>query len=228
MRISPTTGPFATVIWDFNGTIIDDLDLVVRSVNAQLAKRGLPLLTGDRYREVFGFPVADYYRRIGLDPDGETMSRLSAEFFDTYAPELPSCPLHDGVRGTLAALRERGVQQYVLSAMEEGLLAQTIEHLGIGEYFTATYGLAHLEGDSKVSRGRELLSEHDIASESALMIGDTDHDAEVAEALGLSIALVAVGHQSATRLRSTGVPVYVTLAELAAALSAQSAPTTRS
>ena len=61
------------VIWDFNGTILDDVDLVVRSVNGQLARRDLPSLTIERYRDIFGFPVADYYRRIGLDPDGETM-----------------------------------------------------------------------------------------------------------------------------------------------------------
>jgi len=192
------------VIWDFNGTLIDDVDLVVRSVNVQLAKRGLPRLTVERYRDLFGFPVADYYRRIGLDPDAEPMSELSAEFFEAYAPGLPSCPLRDGVLDALAAFRDAGVRQFVLSAMEERLLSATIEHLGIGRFFVAVCGLSHLEGDSKVERGRELLAGFAIRPESAILIGDTDHDAEVASALGLSTVLIARGHQSEARLRAYG------------------------
>jgi len=193
-----------TVIWDFNGTIIDDLDLVVRSVNLQLEGRGLPTLTLDGYREVFGFPVEAYYRRIGLDLDAESMGDLSDEFFRAYVPELANCPLHDGVRDALERFRGIGARQVVLSAMEEGLLKSTIDHLGIAEFFEAVYGLAHLEGDSKLSRGRELLADHNIEPGTALMIGDTDHDAEVADALGIRVILIARGHQSRSRLHATG------------------------
>jgi phosphoglycolate phosphatase len=196
-----------TIIWDFNGTILDDLDLVVRSVNGQLGRRGLPLLTVERYRDVFGFPVADYYRRIGLDPDAEPMHDLSAEFFSTYAPELASCPLHDGVREALTTFRDAGLRQFVLSAMEEELLGATLERLGISESFEATYGLSHHEGDSKLSRGRELLAEQGIRPETALLIGDTDHDAQVADELGISVIIVPRGHQSEERVRAVGCEV---------------------
>ncbi len=188
-------------------------------MNVQLTKRGLPRLTVERYRDVFGFPVADYYRRIGLDPDSEPMSELTAEFFEAYSPGLPSCSLHDGVHRALVAFRDAGVRQFVLSAMEERLLSATIAHLGIDGFFAAVYGLSHLEGDSKVSRGRELLEDFAIPPDTALMIGDTDHDAEVAEALGGAVALIARGHQSAARLRATGCPVYESFADLAAALT---------
>ena len=192
------------VIWDFNGTLIDDVDPVVRSVNVQLAKRGLPLLTIERYREVFGFPVADYYWVIGFDPEVESMSELSAEFHDAYAPGLMECPLHDGVADALVAFRNAGLRQFVLSAMEEALLRSAVDRLGIAGFFDAVYGLAHLEADSKISRGRELLADHDVGPESALLIGDTDHDAEVADALGVSVVLIAQGHQAAARLEATG------------------------
>jgi phosphoglycolate phosphatase len=193
-----------SVIWDFNGTIVDDLSLVLRSVNAQLAERGLPLLTLDRYRDVFGFPVEGYYREIGLDLDVESMAGLSAEFFRLYAPGLAACPLHEGVCAALECYRSNGSRQFVLSAMEERLLLRTVEQLGILEFFDAVYGLAHLEADSKVSRGRDLLADFGIRPEGALLIGDTDHDAEVAAALGTPVVLVATGHQSAARLRATG------------------------
>ncbi len=200
-------GCLNAVIWDFNGTIVDDLDLVVRSVNVQLEQRGLPTLTVDRYRDVFGFPVADYYRRIGLVSDVESMTELSAEFFGVYVVGLTACPLHDGVRDALARFKEQGVRQFVLSAMEEQLLRSTVEHLGILGFFDAVYGLAHSEADSKISRGLELLADHAIRADTALLIGDTDHDAEVAETLGTRVILVAQGHQSADRLRATGCVV---------------------
>ena len=96
----PMRNKIESVIWDFNGTLIDDLDLVVHSVNTQLAKRGLPALTAEAYRDVFGFPVQDYYRRIGVTFENESMADLSADFFAEYAPSLKNCPLHDGVLDT--------------------------------------------------------------------------------------------------------------------------------
>lgn len=209
---------FDTVVWDFNGTLINDLDLVVRSVNRQLAKRNLPSLTADAYRDVFGFPVQDYYRRIGVTFESETMDDLSADFFAEYAPALKDCPLHDGALDTLRQLKTRGLRQFVLSAMEEGMLRSMIDHLGIPRFFTGIYGLAHQEGDSKVSRGRELQQDFDIDPRTALLIGDTAHDAEVAETLGLSVALVSRGHQSTERLRETGYPVYESYRELSQAV----------
>jgi len=203
-----------SVIWDFNGTLVDDVDVVLRSVNAQLAKRGLPALTPARYREVFGFPVADYYRRIGLDVGTESMAGLSAEFHAHYAPGLADCPFQIGAREVLDALRDRGVRQFVLSAMEERLLRATVDRLGVGRYFEAVYGLAHREADSKLSRGVQLIRECGIDADRAILIGDTDHDAQVAATLGIEALLVARGHQSVERLRRSGTVVFETLFEL--------------
>lgn len=205
-----------SVIWDFNGTILDDLDLVLRSVNPQLERQGLPPMTREEYRDVFGFPVQDYYRRLGFDFEKVSMTKLADDFFALYEPELGSCPLHSGVAEALDALRKNGMRQFVLSAMEQGMLRRTLGGLGILEYFTAAYGLSHQEADSKISRGRELLSDFDIDPPEALMVGDTDHDAEVAAALGMSSVLVTTGHQSAERLRATGHPVLGSSAELPA------------
>lgn len=192
------------VIWDFNGTLIDDLDLVVRTVNIQLAKRNLPALTTDDYRDVFGFPVEDYYRRIGVTFENETMAQLSADFFADYAPALKDCPLHGGVVDVLKRLQNRGLRQFVLSAMEQNMLRSMISHFGIASFFDGVYGLAHQEGDSKISRAQELQRDYEIDPATALFVGDTIHDAEVAQALGMPVILVSTGHQSAQRLRNTG------------------------
>ncbi len=214
----PMCSNFDTVIWDFNGTLIDDLDLVVRTVNTQLTKRDLSPLTADAYRDVFGFPVEDYYRRIGVTFEDETMSDLSADFFADYAPALKDCSLHEGVLDTLNQVKARGMRQYVLSAMEEGMLRSMICHLGIDHFFDGIYGLTHQEGDSKILRARDLSRDFAIDSGTALFIGDTAHDAEVAEELGMSIALISNGHQSPERLRDTGHPVYESYQDLSQAI----------
>ena len=198
----------AAVIWDFNGTLVDDLDLVVWTVNIQLRKRGLAALTPDAYRDVFGFPVQDYYRRIGVSFENETMAELSADFFKDYAPRLKDCALHKGVVEGLEAVTSCGITQYVLSAMEQGMLQGMLDHFGIARFFEAAYGLAHQEGDSKVSRCQELLEHYTIEPDVALFVGDTDHDAEVAHALGIPVALLSTGHQSAARLEQTGEEVF--------------------
>lgn len=195
------------VIWDFNGTLVDDIDLCVRSVNPQLEQQGLPPLTAEAYRDVFGFPVQDYYRKLGVDFGGISMTQLAADFFAIYEPELRHCSLHDGVVETIDRLAEHGVRQFVLSAMEEVMLRRTLRALGIYDRFLAAYGLDHQEGDSKVSRGRDLLADHAIEPEATLMVGDTVHDAEVATTLGMTPFLVSTGHQSATRLEKTGATV---------------------
>jgi len=143
------------------------------------------------------------------------MADLSSEFFATYGPGLKDCPLHNGVIETLQRFKSIKLRQFVLSAMEEQMLRSMIEHLGIDGYFEGIYGLAHLEGDSKVSRGRDLLRDFEIDPSTTLLIGDTDHDAEVAEELNLSAALVTLGHQSEERLRKTSHAVYGSLQELA-------------
>ncbi len=210
----PMHNRIESVIWDFNGTLIDDLDLVVRTVNTQLTKRDLSPLTAEAYRDVFGFPVEDYYRRIGVTFENETMADLSADFFADYAPALKDCLLHDGALDTLRQIEARGMRQFVLSAMEQEMLQSMISHLGIEHFFEGVYGLAHQKGDSKILRAQELTRDFEIDPRGTLFIGDTHHDADVAQALGLSVALISTGHQSAERLRATGYPVYESYQDL--------------
>ncbi len=207
------------VIWDFNGTLIDDVELATRSINTLLLRRNMEPLTVTAYRRVFGFPLADYYRVIGLDLSHETMDGLADEFHEAYFLGLPECSLHEGVYEILVALQEAGTVQFVLSAMEEEALQAAIDRLGIGDFFAGVYGLNHRLADSKLVRGRELLASFRFRTERALLIGDTEHDAEVARALGTSVVLVAQGHQSAQRLSDIGCPVFGSFPDLKEALA---------
>ncbi|MEN6370312.1 MAG: HAD family hydrolase [Thermotogota bacterium] len=203
-----------SVIWDFNGTLVDDCALAVEAINVQLARRRLAPLSLDEYRQVFGFPLADYHRKLGFDLSVETMAGLADEFHDVYLAGAPACGLHAGVRAVLERLETAGVRQFVLSAMEETTLREALRRLDIGGHFEAIYGLDHRMADSKIVRGRELLGRFRLSASETLLIGDTDHDVDVARDLGVSAVLVARGHQSGNRLRTLGVPVYETFADL--------------
>ena len=77
------------VIWDFNGTILDDVDTGIEAVDVLLAKYGLPeLKTRERYYEVFGFPIIDYYRRIGFDFEKTDYSILANEWVEIYLEKV--------------------------------------------------------------------------------------------------------------------------------------------
>ena len=210
--------PWQSVIWDFNGTLIDDCALAVEAINLQLARRRLPPLSVDEYRRVFGFPLADYHRRIGFDLSVETMAGLADEFHDAYLVGLPSRTLHAGVRELLERITAAGARQFVLSAMEEATLREALARLGVDGRFDAIYGLDHRMADSKLARGWDLLKRFHLPASATLLIGDTDHDVDVARDLGISPVLVTQGHQSAERLRALAVPVYDTFADLERAL----------
>lgn len=80
------------VIWDFNGTIIDDVALGISSVNTMLAKRSLPVLeSADEYRAKLRFPIIDYYRSLGFDFGAEPYDVLAREWVELYNAGEDKC-----------------------------------------------------------------------------------------------------------------------------------------
>ena len=72
-------------IWDFNGTILNDMSAGIRAVNELLAKRNLPLISGiEQYRNIFGFPVKSYYEALGFDFSKEPYDKLAHEWVALY------------------------------------------------------------------------------------------------------------------------------------------------
>jgi len=203
-----------SIIWDWNGTLLNDLDLCIMSINTLLERRKLPKLTNRSYREVFSFPVRDYYMAIGFDFKKEEFAIPAQEFIDLYETGVNGCSLHDQAVEVLSYFRERGCRQFVLSAMHQDMLVKTLSHNGIYHFFEGVAGLDDHYAVSKVDRGRQLISSFNIKKNQTLMIGDTNHDFEVAQDLGIACILVADGHQSVQRLEKTGTPVVKNLAEL--------------
>lgn len=205
---------YTHVVWDFNGTVLDDVDTGIACANALLSRRGLKTLESrEAYREVFGFPIIDYYRRLGFDFARESYQMLAKEWVAEYLSRCPAAPLGVGVNSALSALAAAGIPQTLISATETEMLKGQIAALGIGGYFTEIIGLDNIHAASKERLAREWAAR--VRPARAVFIGDTVHDAEVAAASGAECLLLANGHQDAKRLRATGCAVLGSAAELA-------------
>lgn len=202
------------IIWDWNGTLLNDVDLCVSVINGLLEKRGLCLLTVDNYKEVFTFPVKDYYQKIGFDFETEPFEIPAMEFIDGYTTKVHECGLQENSLEILESFKAQGIRQFVVSAMEQQELEKCLDRLQIRYYFEHVSGLDNHYAASKIENGKRLISELKIDAADIILIGDTVHDFEVASELGCSCVLIAGGHQSKEVLQTTGASVFDSLDEL--------------
>jgi len=178
-----------------------------------LAKRGLPLLGSvEAYHGVFGFPVIDYYRRLGFDFGKEPFDEIAIEFIGIYHGADCSASLFPGAEQLLSNCRQQGIRQVILSASEKSNLMSQVGPLGISQYFDEVLGISDIYAKSKISLGREYINM--AKPQNAVLVGDTAHDKETADALGVGCILVARGHQSKQSLLSCGAPVVDRLGDV--------------
>ncbi len=201
------------LIWDWNGTLLDDTDLCVEVVGRMLAEIARPAITADHYRERFGFPVVNYYAGLGFDTSSESFQRLSDLFITRYHEQVESCVLHAEAIAFARQWSGAGRRQVILSASRQDHLERTVRTFGIEELFEVLAGTDDIYAAGKSARGAELMRTIGWDRETTLLIGDTDHDAEVARAIGVSCLLVTRGHQSRERLEKTGAFVSASLRE---------------
>lgn len=202
------------IIWDWNGTLLDDMQLCVQTMNEVLEKRNLPLLSLDSYKNVFSFPVKDYYRKIGFDFAQEPFEIPAIEFINLYNMQVSGCALHQDSLKILNYFHSIGVRQFILSAMQQDILESCLKHYQIDHFFEHSSGLDNHYAVSKTENGHRLISNFNLNANESLLIGDTIHDFEVATELGCSCILIANGHQSKEVLQSTEATILNNLGQL--------------
>ena len=201
------------IIWDFNGTILDDVKAGIDSVNKLLRDRELKeILSVEEYRGVFRFPIKGYYERIGFDFKAEPYEVIAPLWVEEYLKNVKDSALFYDVTETLEYFRKKGMKQVILSATERNMLLGQLSELGISEYFEEIMGLDNIHAHSKEGLARDWKSRHKGVR--ALLIGDTDHDACVAASIDAECALVCRGHQSKEYLEGTGAKIFDDLKQL--------------
>jgi phosphoglycolate phosphatase len=206
---------YKTVIWDFNGTLFDDMGVSIDAMNTVLSRRSLPLINGlFEFQNVFGFPVRDYYSRIGLDFSKEPYEVPADEWIELYGEKMNEAPIMKDADTVLKRLHDMGIRQIVLSASEKGRLIENLEHLGIISYFDEILGMDNAYAKGKAEIAKEFAARDKEGIFPAILIGDTDHDFQCAESIGCDCILYSGGFMSRSRLEKLGAPVIDSLSEI--------------
>ena len=210
------------IIWDWNGTILDDALVCKTIANTMLSERGIPTLPDmDAYRAVFGFPIKAYYEKMGyrFGPEDEPYEHVADEFIVWYDRLYRDAVLRPGIVPFLDRLKGEGYRQVLLSATRCDQLVEQVAAFGdVGDRFEQKLGLTDHYAFSKAALAKAFIESEGIPRVRALFIGDTDHDFEVSSAIGCPCVLLEGGHQSRARLLKMGVPVLRDLNELEAYL----------
>lgn len=208
------------LIWDWNGTLLDDTCLCAEIINEMLVDRGREPWSLEAHRSAFDFPVLRFYERLGFDLEAESFEILSEVFIGRYQQRVGGCALHAGVEELLQTVRETGCSQSVLSASRQDHLDRLIGLHGLKDYFIGVNGIDTILAPGKTARGQQWIRELACDPRQVLMVGDTVHDAEVAAAMGCDCLLLASGAHPASKLEATQVPVFRDIRSLRRALIA--------
>ena len=206
------------IIWDWNGTLLDDAWLCVDIVNRMLERRGKPPTTLELYEQLFDFPVENYYRKVGFDFSAEPFDTAANEWMAEYNRRRTECSLRDGAQDAVAACARAGLTQHILSVYPQNELEAVIAQFGMADAFEHVFGQDDIYAVGKLERGKGMIAELDAEPRTIVFIGDTTHDYEVSQAMGIDCILVPGGHHSHARLEATGAHVCVSLAAALAEL----------
>lgn len=199
------------LIWDWNGTLMNDTWLCVEVLNSILERRRMPRVSVDAYRTQFEFPIIAYYKRLGFDLDADPFEAISVEFNNEYDRRREECLLHEDAWKILESHAQAGRSQSILSASLHERLEEIIEFYQLTSFFHHLLGLGNIYAEGKIALGRQCINSLDYDREEILLIGDTVHDFEVATECGIDCVLVSHGHQHEERLDACGVPVFESL-----------------
>ena len=155
-----------------------------------------------------------YYCQLGFDYEKDPYNRLAEELIDEYTERRYECELHEGARELIEELKGAGVPQAVLSAYQQDTLLQAVDYFGLTTFFSDIIGLNDIYASGKVENGLKYICALDLNPADILFVGDTLHDHEVADAMGVQCVLVAHGHNSRSRLKTCGVPVFDSLTDI--------------
>jgi len=190
------------VVWDWNGTLLDDVPYCVGLTNAMLKKYNLAPIDESFYRTHFDFPVRTFYETVGFDLQKYSFEELAIEWVQEYYENVRQCRIHKQSLTCIEHLKKAGITQWILSASKRKSLLPVVEHFQLAAFFDEIMGVDDHYGHGKTEVGKTWLHDNGIDRPSVLFIGDTVHDYEVATELSVNCLLVAHGHQSLERLQS--------------------------
>jgi phosphoglycolate phosphatase len=202
------------IIWDWNGTLLNDVEVVIDVMNSLLQKRKMPIINMERYLQIFDFPVINYYTKLGFNFSLEPFEKIANEYVELYKAAYHTCNLQKDAEKILKLVSDSDITQSILSASQQTYLNESIDFYKINDFFVKLVGLSDHYAVSKVENGKKLLQDLSLSPKDVLLIGDTVHDFEVSKALGCDCLLVSCGHQHLDKFKKYDVPIYNSLSDL--------------
>ncbi|MFD9629586.1 HAD family hydrolase [Streptomyces violascens] len=212
----------AHLVWDWNGTLLDDNVAIIEATNAAFAELGLEPITLERYRDLYCVPIPRFYQRlIGRLPTDAEWLVMDAAFHQQYWARADACGLTEGAAELLAARWAAGLSQSLLSMAPHEHLVPIVRRHGITGHFIRVDGRT---GPSHGSKAEHMVrhltalraADPEISGERTVLIGDAVDDAVAAAAVGAKAVLYTGGSHSRASLAAAGVPVVDSLAEAVA------------
>ena len=201
-----------TIIWDFNGTVLDDCAASVEAVNRMMARRSLGSITREWYEKNLIMPLEAFYESVGFDMQKEQLPEVSAEFQVECAKV--DRPIFSEVLEALAYFKEKGFRQFLFSSLHQSVLEEQARERGIEGYFEKIMGRPDRNLGSKAEAAKTYLTEQGIAPEEVLFVGDLTTDHEMAAFAGGASVLIPKGHQHREILQKTGAIILNDASEL--------------
>lgn len=202
------------IFFDFNGTLVDDLDLCLNLLNEMLLLRKHKPISKEHYLEIFTFPIVEYYIKSGFVFPEDNFEELAKFFIKSYKEENKKCKLFDDVISTLKELKNEGKHLFILSASEKNMLVKQLKMYGIYEYFDDIIGKDNIYAEGKSEIGIAFMKSNKFNKKECVFVGDTLHDEETAKKMGIKCYLVARGHQSKNVLKKGTSSIFSSLKEI--------------
>lgn len=201
------------ILWDWNGTIIDDVGIALDAVNHMLRLEKLPTITMEEYRKAMGTPILRFYEHF-FDMNKIDSDWIAAHFHDYYDGHEEELTLHEGVEAVLRQEKQRGCRQIILSSSATTVIWRYMDKFQLSPYFEELLGAEDYLAASKIERAVKYFQDKKIPPREAVLLGDTVHDYEVAREIGVDCILLTYGHQDKESLLACGCPVYDCLADI--------------
>ena len=202
------------IVWDWNGTLLDDLPIVVEAVNRSLGALGEGPITADDYRDHYTRPVRHFYDGLlGRTVTDDEWLRLNATFHDSYFTLAEAVDLAPGAHDAIAMIDDSGWTQSLLSMSPSDWLGETVRRLGLTHRFDLVDGLSGPTGGRKAQHLEVHLRSLAVGGETTVVIGDTPDDVAAARYVGATAILFHGGSHHVELLEAEGVPIAKTLVE---------------
>ena len=201
------------ILFDFDGTLADTSEGIVRCTQATLREMGLPASTPARIRATIGLPLGQCFSG-GTDTPPERVDEACLTYrrlFNEIA--IPCTTLFDGVPETIAALHAKGLRLAICTSRSSASLQELLKVHGIGSYFSAhTCNDDVLQGGARPKPAPDLatllLARLGARAEESLVVGDTVFDLEMGRRAGCRTCGVTYGNQDRAQLQ-TAAPDFL-------------------